>query len=96
MCQLRSDLDASVEARRKRTLPLQRLRSLLQNERHQPAAREAKAKNGKSMIVLFFGLDLALTKFATKFPIHRFSSSAKFALEISLSKLCTLYITLNT
>jgi hypothetical protein len=32
---------------RQRPLPVQRLRTVLQDERHQQAARETKAKNGK-------------------------------------------------
>ena len=47
MCELRRDIDAAVETRRQRSLPLQRVRPLLQNERHQPTARQAKEENGE-------------------------------------------------
>ena len=47
MRQLRGDLDTAVAARRQRALPLQRLRTLLQDERDQQAARQTKAKDGK-------------------------------------------------
>ena len=48
--QLRGDLDSAVAARRQRTLPLQRLRTLLQNEREQQAARQAQElESGKCL-----------------------------------------------
>ena len=45
--ELRGNVDPSVAPRRQRTLPLQRVRALLQDERHQQAARETKAKDGE-------------------------------------------------
>ena len=50
MRQLRGDLDSPVAAGRQRTLPLQRLRPLLQDERDQPAARQTKAKDGEQTV----------------------------------------------
>ena len=47
MCQLRSYLYSTVASRPERPLPLQRVRPLLQDERHQPAPRQTKKKNGK-------------------------------------------------
>ena len=45
--QLRGDLDSPVAAGRQRTLPLQRLRPLLQDERDQQAARQAQEADGE-------------------------------------------------
>ena len=45
--QLWCHLDPSVAARWQRTLPLQCLRPLLQDERHQQAARQAQEANGE-------------------------------------------------
>ena len=39
MRELRRDIDSVVEERRQRPLLVQRLRTLLQDERHQPAPR---------------------------------------------------------
>ena len=47
MRQLRRDLDTSVAAGRQRPLPLQRLRTLLQDERDQQAPRQTEEANGE-------------------------------------------------
>ena len=45
--QLRRDIDAFVAERRQRPLPLQRLRSLLQDERPKPSADQTETETGK-------------------------------------------------
>ena len=45
--QLRSDFDSPVAAGRHRSLPVQRLWTLLQDERAEPAAHQAQAQTGK-------------------------------------------------
>ena len=47
MCQLRCYLNSSVASRPQRPLLVQCVRPLLQDERHQPAPRQTKKKNGK-------------------------------------------------
>ena len=49
MCQLRDTDDAAVATRRNRTLPVQRVWSILQAERHAPANGEAAQANGESL-----------------------------------------------
>ena len=48
MRQLRRHVDAVVATRRKRPLPVQRLRPVLQNERTEPPAHQAQATHGES------------------------------------------------
>ena len=50
MRELRGDVDAAVEARRHGPLPLQRLRSLLQDERPESAAHQTQTETGKSSL----------------------------------------------
>lgn len=47
MRELRRDIDATVETRRYRSLPLQRLRPLLQDERPEPTSHQAETTAGK-------------------------------------------------
>ncbi len=47
MRELRRHLHPSLAERWQRTLPLQRMRALLQDERHQQATRQAKEKDGE-------------------------------------------------
>ena len=47
MRELRRDIDATVETRRYRSLPLQRLRPLLQDERAEPTSHQAETTAGK-------------------------------------------------
>lgn len=47
MRQLRGDEHAAVATRRDRTLPLQRVRTLLQDERTEQTSNQAKAKIGE-------------------------------------------------
>ena len=47
MRELRRDFDALVAQRWHRSLPMQRLRPLPQDERHEPAARQINQKTGK-------------------------------------------------
>ena len=64
MRQLRRDLDSSVAAGRQRALPLQRLRTLLQDERDQQAARQAQElESGESRLASRF------SKFPNNCPV---------------------------
>ena len=56
MCQLCRDFDSAVAQGRERPLPLQRLRTLLQNERHKPAARQTKEEDGKGIAYILLVL----------------------------------------
>lgn len=47
MRELRRDIDATVETGRYRSLPLQRLRPLLQDERAEPTSHQAETTAGK-------------------------------------------------
>lgn len=47
MRELRRDIDATVETRRYRSLPLQRLRPLLQDERAESTSHQAETTAGK-------------------------------------------------
>lgn len=53
MRELRRDQHATVASRRHRTLPLQRLRTLLQDERTEQAAHQTETKTGKSTFLRF-------------------------------------------
>ena len=48
MCELRSHLHASVETRQHRTLPVQRLRAVPQDERPEQTAHQTQAQAGES------------------------------------------------
>jgi hypothetical protein len=48
MCQLRSNIDSSVATRRQRPLLVQRVRPLLQDERHKQTSHQAKTTHCKS------------------------------------------------
>ena len=50
MRQLRSNVNAALASWRQRPLLVQRVRPLLQDERHQPASSETKKKNGEPNI----------------------------------------------
>ena len=54
MCQLWRHLDASVEEGRHRPLPVQRLRSLLQDERTESATHQTQTETGTSHILTRF------------------------------------------
>lgn len=49
MRELRRDVDASLEKRRHRTLPVQRLWTVLQDERPEPATHQAQEETGKCL-----------------------------------------------
>jgi len=49
--QLRSDVDTSVASRRRRSVPVQRVWSLPEDERTEPAARQAQTTTGRSYII---------------------------------------------
>lgn len=51
MCELRLYLNPAVEERRNRTLPVQRVRPLPQDERHQSTSHQATETPGKCTAV---------------------------------------------
>ena len=53
MRQLRGDIDAVVAQGRQRTLPVQRMRPLLQNERPKQTLDQTQATNGKTILTDF-------------------------------------------
>ena len=62
MRELRGDFDSFMAARRDGTLPLQRLRTLSQNERTKSTPYQTKKKAGKSGFWIDSFIDIEITK----------------------------------
>ena len=74
--QLRSDFDSPVAAGRHRSLPVQRLWTLLQDERAEPAAHQAQAQTGKCksssttfLLVFFLSLSCVCVCVSLSIPV---------------------------
>lgn len=89
MCELWGDVDAIMEARRYWSLPLQRLRPVLQDERTKQAFNQTKKKTGKCMysIFAFFLIlsNLVLTGFLLFFFDEQSSSCRSYAFSIGMA-----------